>query len=132
MSRLQRLPPLFRTETEVKGTVALVSFFGDLDLRSFEECERTLHALEVRIRHLILDLRGLSLVDATGLRMVLRAHMRAEVGTWRLTVVGGVRVIEELLAVHGLLDFHSIRRKIDWAETADGLFPPRPAAHQTA
>ena len=67
--------PRFRVETEVEQRAALVSLFGELDRRVADYCEARLSDVELHLRHIeprlrlvIVDLRGLTVIDGSGVQ----------------------------------------------------------------
>jgi anti-anti-sigma factor len=112
--------PRFRVETEVEGRVALVSLFGELDVRVADYCEARLSAVEVRLRHVVADLRGLTSIDRFGLHTLVRAHMCSRLGGWKLTLVRGPPSVDEAFTPR------FIEELFDWIDGAEAVFPPPP------
>ena len=83
--------------------VVCVELGGELDICRAIELEAELRAVERgRPRSLVIDLRGLSFIDSSGLARLLAARRRALRGGWRLAVVHGSGTVERLLALSGL------------------------------
>jgi anti-anti-sigma factor len=110
--------PRFRVETEVEERVALVSLFGELDQRVADYCEEELSDVELRLRHVVVDLRGLTLIDRFGVRTLVCAHTRARMGGWKLTLVRGPSSVDEAFTPR------FIEELFDWIESAAAVFPP--------
>jgi anti-anti-sigma factor len=111
--------PRFRVETEVEGRVALVSLFGELDLRVADYCEEQLCGVEGRVRHVVVDLRGLTSIDRIGLHALVRAHVRSRLDGWQLTLVRGTLSVDEAFTPSFIMElFH-------WVDGAVAVFPPR-------
>jgi anti-anti-sigma factor len=115
----------FRVETEVEERVALVSLFGELDEHVADYCEEALSDIELRLRHvevrfrrIVVDLRGLTLIDRSGVHTLVRAHMRSRMGGWRLTLVRGPPSVDEVFTPRFIAEL------FDWIESAVGVFPP--------
>jgi anti-sigma B factor antagonist len=51
------------------------------------------------VRLLILDLRGLTFVDSTGLRLIMSAHGRARASGRRLVLVRGPDVVQRVFKI---------------------------------
>jgi anti-anti-sigma factor len=88
--------------TDADGTwpVGLVSLKGDLDLSTSAEVERRIRGQEKRrVEILVLDLRELSFLDSTGLRLIMSAAGRASVGGWRLVLVRGPESIQRVFRI---------------------------------
>jgi anti-sigma B factor antagonist len=76
---------------------------GELDLATAPRLELELARLEWRRpRLLLLDPRGLTFMDLTGLRVLLAAHARAERRGHELAILRGSRVVERLLQLLAL------------------------------
>jgi len=110
--------PRFRVETELEDRVALVSLFGELDGCVADYCEERLSDVEMRLRHVVVDLRGLTLIDRIGLHTLVRAQMRSRLGGWKLTVVHGPPSVDEAFTPR------FIEELFDWIDGADTVFPP--------
>jgi anti-anti-sigma factor len=83
--------------------VVCVELGGELDICRAIELEAELRAVERRRpRSLVIDLRGLSFIDSSGLARLLAARRRALRGGWRLALVHGTGKIERLLELGGL------------------------------
>ncbi len=78
---------------------------GELDISSAAGVENRLLELERQEpSRLILDLRGVSFIDSTGLSMLINADGRARKAGRRLTVVAGDGVPRKVLRTVGLDD----------------------------
>ena len=117
--------PRFRVEVEVEERAALVSLFGELDLRVADYCEARLCDAELRLRHVgprlrhvIVDLRGLSVIDGSGVHTLVRAHMRSRTGGWKLTLVRGPPSVGDVFVPR------FIEELFDWIDSAAAVFPP--------
>jgi anti-anti-sigma factor len=77
---------------------------GDLDLATVRLLEEPVSRLlaEKHIARLVLDLRGATLVDSTGLRLLLELHGDARRRRWRLTVVRGPEAVQRTMTIAGL------------------------------
>jgi anti-sigma B factor antagonist len=62
---------------------------GELDLSSAPELERSLSALQADGRPVVLDMRDVSFMDSSGLRVILAADSRARSSGSRLLLVAG-------------------------------------------
>jgi anti-anti-sigma factor len=112
------IAPRFRVETEVADQVALVSLFGDFGLRVADYCEERLADVEMRVYHLVVDLRGLTSIDKIGVHMLVRAQMRSRQDDWKLTLVRGPPSVDESFTPPFIEElFH-------WVERAEAIFPP--------
>jgi anti-anti-sigma factor len=117
--------PRFRVETEVEQRSALVSLFGELDRRVADYCEGRLSDVELglrhiepRLRHIIVDLRGLTVIDGVGVHTLVRAHMRSRMSGWSLTLVRGTPSVGDFFTPR------FIEELFNWIDSADAVFPP--------
>lgn len=98
-----------RVHSERVGVVHTVSIVGELDLANANQLERELLRVEATdALTIILDLSGLTFMDSTGLRVVLRAHARSRADSNRLALLRGptsVQRVFELCGVSELLPF---------------------------
>lgn len=97
-------PPLERdfevdVRAETLGTV--VTVVGELDVATSQELERELAKLN-EVALVVVDLRGLTFIDSTGLGVLVRAHQRAQDGARRFGVVRGGGQVNRLLTLTGL------------------------------
>jgi anti-sigma B factor antagonist len=77
-------------ETRPNGTVLALT--GELDMGSASTLEEALERAEAEAEPggpLVVDLRHLAFIDSSGLRVLLRAHLRAATSGRRLTLVRG-------------------------------------------
>jgi anti-anti-sigma factor len=111
--------PRFRVETEVIDRVALVSLFGDFGLRVADYCEERLADVELLVRHVVVDLRGLTSIDRIGVHTLVRAQMRSRQDEWKLTLVRGPPNVDAAFTARFFIEelFH-------WVERAEAVFPP--------
>lgn len=70
-------------------STVFVQATGDLDLSTAPDLERSLLAVQRDGRHVVLDLRGLSFMDSSGLRVILAADARARSTGGRFVLVEG-------------------------------------------
>jgi anti-sigma B factor antagonist len=91
--------------TESRSDEALViALTGELDLVNAPRWEEELASIETDPPEtLIVDLRGISFIDSTGLRAVIAADQRARAAGRRLVVVGGAPAVDRLFRVTQLV-----------------------------
>lgn len=99
-----------------------VALAGELDLSEAPRVEAELRAIEERDpATLVLDLRALSFLDSSGLRLVLEADQRAREAGRKLVVVKGPD------AVHRVFEIALLDQRLDFVdEPGDG--PPEAGA----
>ncbi|MGZ4154840.1 MAG: STAS domain-containing protein [Actinomycetota bacterium] len=74
---------------EAGADVAIVTVSGDLDLLTAPELDRSLTGVQANGRPVVLDLRRVSFMDSSGLRVILAADARARSAGTRLVLVEG-------------------------------------------
>jgi anti-sigma B factor antagonist len=91
-------------ETRWEADEAVLALTGELDLSTAGQVERELEAAEERgPSKLVIDLRGVSFLDSTGLRVVLSADGRARRDGRRLEVIPGPPPVHRVFRI-ALLD----------------------------
>jgi anti-anti-sigma factor len=116
--QFQPPPSSFRAEVEIERQTALLSLFGELAPPAAASFDRTLRSVEAEVRHVVIDLRGLTAIHTMGLGVLMQAADRAEGEMWRLSVVRGPN------AVDALFRLRTIWSHISLYDDAEGLFPP--------
>jgi anti-sigma B factor antagonist len=100
-----KLPPPLERDFEVdvkgeaRGTVVTVS--GELDVATSQTLERELGKLQGTTT-VVVDLRGLTFIDSTGLGVLVRAHQLAKEQSRRFGLVRGNGQVDRLLNLTGL------------------------------
>jgi anti-sigma B factor antagonist len=101
---------LYRTEqlaveARTQRRTALVALRGELDLVTVSKVAEVIDALELDadgVRHVVLDLRGLTFMDLVGLRELLRQNEYARAHRHNLAVVRGTDAIQRVLELTGV------------------------------
>jgi len=97
------MTPLDLRIEELRPGVMWAALQGELDSANAYVLDSQLRRAE---EHgpavLIVDLRGLSFMDSTGLARLLAAHRRAKRGGWRLVLIRGRAAVQRVLAMSGL------------------------------
>jgi anti-anti-sigma factor len=100
-----KLPPPLELNFEVdvkeeaRGTVVTVS--GELDVASSQTLEQEFSKLQGTAT-VVVDLRGLTFIDSTGLGVLVRAHQLAKEQNRRFGLVRGNGQVDRLLNLTGL------------------------------
>jgi anti-sigma B factor antagonist len=98
------IPPTeLRCEVVRNDQTAWVQPFGELDLDSVHRVDAVLE--EVRgegCPELVLDLRGVTFMDSTGLRLVIRWDAAAQEDEFRFAVVPGDEVVQRVFRLTGM------------------------------
>jgi len=93
----------FEADIEVRGDDLWVLPVGDLDIAGAAELKETLHlALASDAPAIVVDLRGLELLDSTGLRTLLEAQ--ASEGGERIAFVAGNEHVQGVLRLSGVIE----------------------------
>ena len=86
------------------GSVAVLALTGELDISGIGRVEDELRQVEEKAPGaVVLDLRGLTFMDSSGLRLVLEADMRARRETRRFAIVPGPESVHRVFLI-ALLD----------------------------
>ena len=81
----------------------IVALEGEIDLSTVPEAERLITEAEAsRPGGLVIDLREVTFMDSSGLRVLLTAHRRAEEDGRGFALVKGGDIVNRLLDVTGL------------------------------
>ena len=94
-------PRPFVVEVRRQEAVAIVQPRGELDLDTVETLHATLDGIGSGER-LVLDLRGLSFMDSTGLHLLVTLHQRAQRDGWHLTLVAPAAPVDRAIRLCGL------------------------------
>ena len=96
-------PSELRCEVARNGRIAWVQPFGELDLDSVHKIEAALEELRGDgWPELVLDLRGLTFMDSTGLRLVIRWDSAAREDGFHFAVVPGEEVVQRVFRITGM------------------------------
>jgi anti-anti-sigma factor len=90
------------------GTTVVLALAGELDLASAPDLEAAVREREETAETILLDLRGLSFMDSSGLRVILGADARARSRGARLALVPGppgVQRVFQLTLLDARLEF---------------------------
>jgi anti-anti-sigma factor len=92
-----------RLKTEVKASAgrADVVLRGELDLATLPVAERAVETIDEGVTTLVLDLRKLTFIDSSGLRLILTTAETWNGGTRRLYIVRGPAQVERVFELTG-------------------------------
>ena len=91
----------FAVEVQQRDAVAIVQPRGELDLVTVETLRAALDGIK-STEHLVLDLRGLSFIESTGLHLLVTLHQRAQRDGWQLTLVAPAAPVDKAIQLCGL------------------------------
>lgn len=97
--------PDLEIEVRRHARTALLALRGELDLVTISKVAEVLdelHPCPEGVRHVVLDLRGLTFIDIVGLRELLKQNEFARVNHHNLALVRGTPAIERLLELTGV------------------------------
>ena len=100
---------MFKAETDESGASFSVRLSGEFDLSAYDEVDQLLSAAQSNTRRdVVVDMRGLTFIDSSGIRALIRAHIRAEEAGRHLRLRAGPPNVQRVFEVAGLdkrLDF---------------------------
>lgn len=100
----------------VRPGVTRVTLVGELDIGSAYAFDRRLLDIEQdRPKLIVVDLRGLTMLDSAGLARLVSAQRRARKGGWKLVLVRGGRAIQRVLQMTQLVEHFDIARDVPGA-----------------
>lgn len=95
---------ILEVEVTENGAVAVLTLAGELDISGIGRVEDELRQVEGKAPGaVVLDLRGLTFMDSSGLRLVLEADMRARREARRFAIVPGPESVHRVFLI-ALLD----------------------------
>lgn len=98
-------PAPFRVDVHPERDTVRVVPVGELDLATGELLEQQLHELHsAGFDRVVLDLRELTFIDSSGIRVVVAEHQFAERVEHAFSLIGGPPPVRRALEVCGLLD----------------------------
>lgn len=96
-------PEPFRCETRRNGDAWWVRPVGELDIDTAPQLEHELvRARASGAARLVLDLRALTFMDSTGLRLVIRWDKAARAEGFEFAIVPGSEVIQRVIRLTGM------------------------------
>ena len=96
-------PESFRCESDRDGDRWWVRPVGELDLDTAPVLEQELTtARSAGAQHVVLDLRKLTFMDSTGLRLVIRWDTAAKADGFEFAIVPGVEVVQRVFRLTGM------------------------------
>ena len=101
---LSQPAPPFRVDVHPERDAVRVAPVGELDLATASLLEEQLHELRsAGFRHVVLDLRELTFIDSSGIRVIVAEHRWAESTGHEFSLVSGPPAVQRALEVCGLL-----------------------------
>ena len=112
-------------EARTHRRTALVALRGELDIVTVSKVAEVIDGLEPQangVRHIVLDLRGLTFMDVLGLNELIKQNEYARSNRHNLAVVRGTD------AIHRVLKLTGVEEQLVLVDDPDDLVPP-PATH---
>src|SRR5918998_3624303 len=95
--------PPFEIRVRRAGDRAIVVPEGEIDLATADDVEARLQDLRAEgWRNLVLDLRDVSFIDSSGLRLLVRMQNASQADEFDFSIVDGTPVISRVLEISGL------------------------------
>jgi anti-sigma B factor antagonist len=113
-------------EARTQRRTALIALRGELDLVTVSKVAEVLDGLDLEadgVRHVVLDLRGLTFMDLIGLHELVRQNEYARANRHNLAVVRGTD------AIHRVLELTGVEEQLVLVDDPDDLVPPPSSAH---
>jgi anti-anti-sigma factor len=105
------------TEVNQCGTTIVVRPYGDLDLAAQTELDEALRrTFDRQPETLVLDLEGLTFMDATGIHLAMTADKRARSMQIRLVIIPGPLPVQRVFEIAGVSDLLPFGR---WPQFGD-------------
>ena len=92
-------------EARTHRRTALVALRGELDLVTVSKVAEVIDGIDPQatgVRHVVLDLRGLTFIDVLGLRELIKQNEYARSNRHNLAVVRGTKAIQRVLELTGV------------------------------
>ena len=106
----------FNVETTEADNATHVKLSGDFDLSTAKRAEEAIEAAERSgTSTVVVDLRGLSFMDSTGLRVIVSADKRARRSNKRVVIVQGPA------AVRRVFEITRLDERLDIVDTPDEI-----------
>jgi anti-anti-sigma factor len=103
------LPPPFCVEVHPQREFVRVRPVGEIDVATVDRVRGQFEDLKaVGFTRIVLDMRDVTFVDSTGLRLMLEAQESSRADGWEFAVIDGSSSVQHLLQVTGMrhvLDF---------------------------
>jgi anti-sigma B factor antagonist len=113
----------FAVEVQRRDDVAIVQPRGELDIATVETLRAALDGIQSPGR-LVLDLRGLSFIDSTGLHLLVALHQRAQRDGFQLALLAPAAPIDRAIQLCGLDEVLPFVAAVD-GEPGESAIGPR-------
>ncbi len=97
--------PSFDLEVIRSGAAARILVSGELDIATVPTLEEAIQSVTAEPgTDLVVDLRAVTFMDSTGLRLLLQTHARSDGGAFGLSIVRGPTQLDRLFTISGVGD----------------------------
>ena len=97
--------PSFDLQVIREGATARIVVAGELDIATVPQLEQTIAEITAeRGVDLVVDLRNVTFMDSTGLRLLVQTHGQSDSGDFALSIVRGPGQLDRLFSVTGVAD----------------------------
>ena len=87
---------------EPEGDMVRVCPFGEVDIETVGQIREQLkNAAATGAKHVVLDLRGVTFLDSTGLHLVLEADVASRAQHWEFGLIGGPAHVQRVFDLTG-------------------------------
>jgi anti-sigma B factor antagonist len=117
----RQAPGILEVQARTHRRTALIELRGELDMATTPKVAEVIDGLAPTadgVRHVVLDLRGLTFIDASGLHELIRQNNHARQNRHNLAVVRGRKSIERLFALT------RVEEVLVLVDDPDDLVPP--------
>jgi len=96
------VPEPFRVVVRTERDVVRVCPFGEVDIDTVGRIREQLeNATTLEAKHVVLDLRGVTFLDSTGLHLVLEADAASRAQHWEFGLIGGPPDVQRIFDLTG-------------------------------
>ena len=109
--------PQFNVDVRREGSALVVAPQGELDMATVGEVRAELEGELGGASTLVLDLRGLTFLDTSGLQLVFEQQKRAERDSFAFVLVRGPERVQRLFDIAGMNDRLTVVEEVSDVET---------------
>ena len=107
-------PQPFTVDVQSQESRCIVRLAGELDLAAIPTCDEALHSVQHEdVSEVVIDLRGLTFLDSTGLSALLQAHKAGRDGHKPVSFVRGDQRVHRVFQLTKMDDY------LDWVDPPD-------------
>ena len=104
MRNAPEVPPRFRVDVQPERALVRVCPVGEVDVATAGDVTAEIQRLcAAGFERIVLDLRGTTFLDSTGLRLVLDAHAESSRDGWDFGVIPGPAQVQRTFEAAGVL-----------------------------